>query len=160
MDIRLGRVVCHVPPYPAADWLAVLMTEFTVWDLIPGMCPDEEHLVTKALLENQITVQEFRDVCLQVIATATGRPWWIAVRLSHIAAANWESVGGNLAKNSVDASRISIGQWLDAVLLLCLEGMKPEQTTMFLSQLEMPPPGFETEVKEMEMSASAFMAMR
>lgn len=160
IDVRLGQTTVHIPALPAADWLAVLMTEFTIWDLIPGLCPDDEDIAIQALREGQLTADEFQDACLQVITTATGRPWWFAVRLIQVAAASWEVVGGNLAKSSVDAGRISIGQWLDITLLVCLEGMKQEQTTMFLSQLEAPPRGHEEEAKELEMSVSEFMALR
>lgn len=151
-----------MPALVAADWLAILMGEFDLFDLIPGLCDEGDDIeVQAALFEGEITVAEFKDACLGLISVAAGRPWWYSLRLIRTVASSWETIGGELAFRSIDANRISLGAWLDATLLICLRGMKPEQTTMFTSQLEMPPPELaQEEAPKLEMSRSQFLAMR
>ena len=159
IDVRLNGLNCRIPALPAADWLAVFMGPFTVMDIVPGLCPDDEADVIAMLAQGDLSITELRDAALAAITHVSGRPWWIAVRLVKIAAASWESLGGRLAQQNIDAGRISLGQWLDAILVIIVESIKPEQTTMFFSQLEMPPPGYGDELPEPEMNPATFMAM-
>lgn len=137
------------------------MGEFMPWDIIPGLCPDQEDEIVEELMDSSMSSAEFRDACLDVISEATGRPWWIALRLIAVASESWETVGGRLSYSSIHASQISLGAWLDAVFLICLESMPEDRITMFVSQLEAPPAGMNVgaEVEEMSMSRSSFMAL-
>lgn len=159
MSVRLGPHICHIPAMNAAEWLTVLMGEFDAWDILPGLCPEDESAIYDLLLSEQIPFIKFRNACLDVIGMAAGRPWWYALKLIAVASASWETVGGRLAYRNIKASEIPLGAWLDAVLLICLESIKPEQATMFLSQLEVAPKDMGIEVAEPEMSRSAFLAM-
>lgn len=166
VTVRFGGLVVDIPPMPASDWLSVLMqSPLELWDIIPGLCPDREEDIKDALLLGDIAVKEFRDLCFEVIAVASGRSWWFTLQLIQTVRASWEVLGGRLAYRQIDASKMPLGMWLDAALIVCLESMKPEQTTMFLSQLQMPPPGAEVPKEVLdaqipEMSKSTFMAMR
>lgn len=144
----------------AADWLSILMVEpLDLWDVVPGLCPDIEDQVTQFVIEGGLDVGELRLTGLATIEAATGRPWWVALRLVHLARHSWEVVGGNLSYRRVDASCTTLGAWLDAVLLIAVQNMEQDKITMFTSQLEAPPPEFAGDIPEPEMDRSSFFAL-
>lgn len=131
-----------------------------LWDIIPGMCTEADQLedqLTEAMLDDRIDFQQISDLCTQTLELASGRPWWITIRLVSTAMRSWEVVGGELAFRRIDATRIPFGAWLDAVLLICIRGMPSEKITMFMSQLEIAPKGIE--IPELEMDMNDFMAL-
>jgi hypothetical protein len=83
------------------------------------------------------------------------------MRLIKTAMVSWEIVGGELAFRGVDAERLSVSAWLDAVLLICLRALDSTKVTMFMSQLEVPPAEEleNSSPADMEMSADAFLAL-
>jgi hypothetical protein len=161
IDVALLGRRWVIPAMPASSWLQVLMAkEPDLWDIIPGMCDEAELLedqLTDAMLDDQISFQQITDLCTQTLELASGRPWWVTIRLVFAATRSWEVVGGELAYRCIDAQKIPLGAWLDAVLLICVKGMPSEKITMFMSQLEIAPKGIE--VPELEMDMSDFMAM-
>lgn len=130
-----------------------------LFDIVPGMCPGFEEILMPVLLEEQVSLADVRRAALDVVSAVTGRPWWFATRLIKTAAVSWELVGGELALRSVDAERISLSAWLDAVLLICLKQMESTKVTLFMSQLEAPPVEEMENVEDMEMSPDAFLAL-
>jgi hypothetical protein len=147
-----------IPPLPASAWLQVLMVDgVDLWDIVPGMCPEIEDELTSAVLDGFIPPDALRETCLDTIEMVSGRSWWFTTRLIATVAKSWEVVGGELAFRNVDASRISLGAWLDAALAVCLRALEPDKITMFMSQLDAPP--FEAKVPEPEMDRAAFLAM-
>jgi hypothetical protein len=158
LDVHIGNVAGTIPALPAADWLVVLMaTDLGIWDIVPGMCPDLEDDLDEALIQGDVNVSDIRDIALEVIATVSSRPWWFTLRLIAVVTASWETIGGDLVLHGVDATKVSLGAWLDAALLLCLRAMDPKDVTMFMSQLEAAPAG--EEVAELEMDRHAFLAL-
>lgn len=145
---------------PAADWLALLMQEnIDLFDIVPGLCPDLEERLMPLVFEEKIPLTDIRRASLDVISAVTGRPYWFAMRLIKTVSVSWEVVGGELALRGVDAERLSISAWLDAVLLICLKHLESAKVTLFMSQLEAPPVDEMENVPEMEMSADAFLAL-
>lgn len=144
----------------AAEWLLILMADpFDLWDIVPGLCPEIEDELMLLLIDEELEPDEVRRIALGAIEMATGRRWWVAIKLIQVACQSWEIIGGNLAYRGIDASRISLGAWLDAVLLITVQNMEPDKVTMFTSQLEVPPPEFADEVPEPEMNRSSFFAL-
>ena len=145
----------EIPAVPAAQWLRVLMTEdATVEDVFLELVPEGVTL----LLEEQGD-WDVGDLAKQIIDLASGRHWYIAMRLINVVRVNWNVVGATMLMKGVDANRLSLSGWLDVALLMVLQHMEQKDTTMFLAQLEIPPEGEETPEEEMEMTAEAFMAM-
>lgn len=134
-----------------------------LYDIVPRMCgPAFEDEIIEALLAEKIEVADLKRASLNVLSSVSGRPWWFTLRLIKTAVASWEIVGGELAFRGVDADKLSISAWLDAVLLICIRGLESAKVTMFMSQLEIPPPeeledGEESE--EMMISADQFLTM-
>lgn len=160
IDISVRGQHGTIPPLSAASWLAVLMTEdVDLWDVVPGLCPELNGPLTKMLLNEDVDPDDIRKVALDVIETASGRRWWVAVRLVSIVRQSWEVVGGEMTLQGIRPAEIPFGAWLDAALLICVKGLEADKVTMFTSQLEAPPPDSGIKVQEMTMSPSEFMAL-
>lgn len=152
----------EIPALSAADWLAVLMVESVeLDDIFPGLLSEEDtDLVEEAILSGSMELQEFRDLVLGVIETASARRWWVALRLVEVARTSWDVIGGEMILRGVDAESLSLSAWLDVLLLTILRNMEPKDTQMFTMRLETPPPEEKgAAVEELEMSQDAFMAI-
>ena len=152
----------EIPATPAAQWLAVLLTEGLMIDevVLELLHPDDEQALEEALLSGDIDTDELYEACLDLIEAASGRKWYVAMRLVFVVKESWNTLGGEIMLQGVDATHLSLAGWLDAVFLLMLRGMKRENVTMFLSQLEMPPPQERQEaMEEIEVGRDQFMSM-
>lgn len=156
VDVEVAGRVAHIPAMPAADWLAVLAHRpIDLEDVFPGLSPGGYELVDELLFSGVLSLEDLYQVVLDVITTVTGRPWWIAMRLIEGALLNWGLIGSRLVLAGIDADKISLSAWLDAVYMIIVEGTPEDQLTMFFSKLEFPPPGFEPK-EEITMDADAF----
>jgi hypothetical protein len=139
---------------PAADWLAVLMSPHlsvdTLLDLILGW--------EEAMVEIDYTMEDWAELCLDMISTVSARPWWITLRLVHYVRASWDSIGEQLV-TKMDAERVSLAAWLNVALITILREMDPKKVAMFIAQMEQPPAGVEVPAEELEMSAEQFRAL-
>lgn len=157
VGVEVAGVSVDIPALPAADWLAVLAAQpLDLEDVFPGLAPDGPETVDDLLFSGALSLDELYRIILDVITTVTGRPWWIAMRLITSAVKSWSIVGAKLVLSGVDAERVSLSAWLDAVFMIIVEGTPEDQLTMFLSQLEFPPPGFAPPL-EIAMERDAFM---
>ena len=143
----------EIPALPAAQWLRVLMNEdATVEDVFLELVPEGVQL----LLSGEDDVW---GLAKQILDLASGRHWYIAMRLIDVLRVNWNVVGATMLLKGVDANRLSLSGWLDVALLMVLQQMEQKDTTMFIAQLEIPPEGEESPEEEMTMTADAFMTM-
>jgi hypothetical protein len=146
----------EIPAMTAADWLGVLMVpDWELLDVFPGLLPEHEGY----LLGSQLSIEEIMELGTSIIATASARSWWVALRLIEVARGSWDVIGGELALKGVDADRLSLSSWLDVLLLILLRNMDQKDIPMFTMRLEQPPEGFEGPESEPTMSAQEFMAM-
>lgn len=162
VTVTIGSGEVEIPALSAADWLSVLMVEAVeLDDIFPGLLSEQDtDLVEEAILEGSLELQEFRDLILSVIETASARHWWVALRLIEVARTSWDVIGGELVLRGVDAESLSLSAWLDVLLLTVLRNMEPKDTQMFTMRLETPPPEAKDGAEqEMEMSQDAFMAI-
>ena len=155
--IQAGGREFEIPALPAADWLAILMTDpFDPDDLILSLVTNGKDL----LFLDTVSADDLEHVCLDVITTASARPWWVALRLVAMARSNWSVLGAELILKGVNPTQLSLAAWLDALLLVALKNMDPKDVTMFTLRLEEPPPEeMESAVEEMEMSADSFLSL-
>jgi hypothetical protein len=163
VEVQIGALRGVIPAQCAADWLAVLMADpLDLFDVIPGLCGEDlEHELSLGLLSGTYELKQVRRAALDTISAVTGRPWWFAMRLIKTAIASWEVVGGEVAMRGVDATKMSVSAWLDAVYYICLRGLESSKAQMFMSQLEVPPPEEmpEDPVETMEVSADEFFRL-
>lgn len=156
VEVEVCGEMVAIPALSAAEWLAVLAAKpIDLEDVFPGLAVDATELVDDLLYAERLSLDELSMITLDVISTVTGRPWWIAMRLITSAMANWGLIGAKLVLAGVDASRVSLAAWLDAVFMIIIEGTHEDKLTMFFSQLEFPPPGFEPQ-EEITMDRDAF----
>jgi hypothetical protein len=150
-----------IPAMCAADWLQVLMVEnLQPEQVFPGLLgEDDQDWFEDQLHQGQLDLEELYVLAFDVIATVTGRPWWVALRLIGIARDSWDALGGEMAQKS-DASRLSLAAWLDVLFLLVVRNIDDAKRNMFLMKLELAPEGWGPAPEEtMEMSGDAFLAM-
>jgi len=147
----------EIPALSAADWLAYLLQPVPDLDgLINDLLPGAEDL----LYELELNPDRLYEACLELVAMVSARPWWVALRQISVAADSWSILGAELALKHIDASRMSLALWLDALLIVTLQSMDPKDTTMFVMKLEAAPAGVsQDKPQEMEMSRDAFLSM-
>lgn len=149
-----------IPAMCAADWLSLLMDPgLTAEQVFPGLLESAEQLELEDLLHaGKVDLEEFLNLGLEVISIASGRKWWVALRLVAVAQGSWEALGGDMMVKA-DPTKLSLAGWLDVLFTLIVRNIEDSKRTMFLMKLETVPEGWGDEPEEMEMSASAFMAL-
>ena len=158
--ITLASHEVTIPALSAAEWLAVLMVGEKLWieDVLPGLLgEDDAKLVEDALYDGSLDLVDLHETGLKVVEFASGRPWWVSLRVIEAARANWDLMGAELMLHGIDASRVSLSAWIDVSTVLMTRLMKPEDATMFLMQLEAAPEG--EAAPEPEVSAAQFLSM-
>lgn len=161
MIITVGGEEFTIPALPAADWLAALMSEaFSLDDLFPGLLDNEDQdRATATIMNNFHDMDQFSQLTLDIIELASGRSWWVALRLIGAATSSWDVIGAELILKRIDPERLSLAAWLDAALLVMLRNMDEKDTTMFLLKVEAAPPEAAEQATEMTMTREAFASM-
>lgn len=158
--IDFGDRTVEIAGVPAVEWLTYLMAEPPDVDaLIVNLAPDLEEL----LFEDRLQLIEIYELLFDIIGSASGRDWWIAMRLLSALKGSWDVLWPYFIKQGYDPNVLSFSAFLDCTLAAILEHMEPKDTTMWLMKLEAPPPALPgrevQEVAELEMSRDAFSAM-
>lgn len=131
-----AETVITIPEEPAVTWLQYLLSDDPDFNgLIYDLMPE----VDDYYFEQQLSAADMFKKMLEVITMVSGRDWWIALRLIHLAYTAWHVLGPRLMISGVDATTVSLSAWLDAVLFVCIENMDPKDTAMFSMQLEIKP---------------------
>lgn len=162
VEVSVRGQAFTIPDRPAAWWLALLWDEnMSLLDLFPGALDEaDQEVIYDLMIDGHLALEDIQDLCLDIISLATGRKWWIALRLVGILRSHWATIGGEMLYRGMDASRMSLSGWLDVALLLIMRTFnKSQDATMFSLRLEQPPPGVEAEVEPDTMTEDAFMAM-
>lgn len=158
LAVRVAGREYEVEPWSAADWLSVLMAEdLDLDDVLEVLAPDVADALYRSLLQDQVTIEDYVALGTDLITVASGRPWYKALRLIGTMSRSWDVVGAELEKRGIDASRISLGAWLDVALITMLGLMEEKDVTMFVTKLEAPPPG--SDPMDQEMSRDDFAAL-
>ena len=144
----------EIPALPAVDWLEVFMEPtWMAEDILLKLLPGDQ-----GALED-IDLDDLDNLGLDILEEVSGRHWWVADRLIQSLAASWDVLGAEAVLHQVDPERLSLAAWLDAMLLLTLRRIDPEQAPMFTARLEAPPPGEEMPEEEMAMSEGQFLSL-
>jgi hypothetical protein len=139
----------------AADWLEILMEKdldlHALLDLIPGF---DEYL-----LDSDMEPEEMRALVDDMITTASGRQWWITLRLLWVANSHWDTIGPTMI-TKLDPDRVSLSAWMAVLQLTLIEGMEPKNAKMFIAQIQAPPAGAESVPDaRQDLTAREFLAM-
>jgi hypothetical protein len=154
--LTLAGVDFEIPALSAADWLAVLMKpNMDLDDMVNAFIPEAEDL----LFTSNLGLDELHTACTDTISLVSARPWWVTMRLIHVARESWDVLGGEMAFRQADADAMSLAKWLDMLLVVIIRAMDPKDTMKFSMQLEAPPESVETNPEDMEMTSSEFLAL-
>lgn len=150
----IGQREFEIPALPAADWLAVLMRPDWIGDdIFLELMPDGLKLL------DLIDPEQAEDLATDIIEEVTGRHWWIAFRLVGFLVETWEVMGPEAIFHQVDAEKLSLAAWLDAMLVLLLSRVSKDHAPGFVARLESPPYGEEIPEEEMAISEGQFLSM-
>ncbi len=152
-----------IPALDAAAWLEVLLDEeLDPEALFPGLCAPETIIeVNDLIILGEITMGQMQEAIFDVIEAASGRRWWITLRLCKAIRGSWDVVGGELASRGVTPFGISLSYWLDgayARIIRLLAENDPRSAADFARQLVSPPPGMAMENFDRDRAAEAFKA--
>jgi hypothetical protein len=154
ITIRIGANEYEIPALPAADWLEIFMR--------PSWSPDDV-LIDLAGVDVDVVLglemDDTDDLVTDIFEEVTARHWWIANRIIQVALDSWDIMGPEAIFNGVDADKLSLAAWLDAMLVLVLRRIKDDSASMFVAQLELPPAGEVIPEEEMAMSEDQFLSM-
>ena len=160
-DIVIVDRTYRIPPLPAVDWLTILLDEqvslFAVTALLE---PDANEDIEEHMLCGRYGRDDLEELTWELVAIAAGRPWWTTLYLignvKHVS--NVDQVKGELALHGVDATRISLSSWLDAVYRIFTQHMKPEDRQKFDLLLARPPAGIKVKT-DANANRAAFRAL-
>lgn len=131
-----SQTTITIPAEPAVTWLQYLLSDDPDFNgIINDMMPELDDYY----FEHELSSTDLFKKMLEVITVASGRNWWVTLRLTAVAAGAWHILGPQLLMNGVDATVVSLSAWLDGLLYLCIENMDPKDTAMFSMQLEIEP---------------------
>jgi len=163
-DLRGKRFT--VPAMAASNWLTLLLKDrLSLTDIIPGLLSEEEQdEVNLGVIDGSVTIEEITTIAEDVLSVASGRDWWVTVRLVTIAKMNWDIIGGELGKLGLDWTVTPLGTWLDVAYSVMRTAIaeggdsKTAQSrlTKFVNDLERSPADPNEELDE-EAEAEAFM---
>jgi hypothetical protein len=157
LEVRSGAQTFTVPALCATDWLQYLLRadpdfDGLLLDILPG--------VEDQLWAEEVSLNQVYELLMDIVGSVSGRAWWIALRLISVAFTGWHIVGPSMIKSGFDPNTLSLAAWLDGLLMTVLENMSPQDTTMFIMRLEIPPAGIEADIeKDLEMDRGAFLSL-
>lgn len=150
-------VTWTVPAVPALSWLEILLAEEIDFEAIfPGLCGEDAVLdVNWRILSG--TLDDLEPVIRDCIEVASGRRWWITLRLMSVLRENWEAVAPAVA--GVPSDRVSLATWLDVAYGVLVERLShdPKYLSEFTSRLVQPPREAAEPIND-EVEGNAFLA--
>lgn len=143
--IVLGDKSYEVPALPASAWLTILLDEpVSLFAVVPGLLqPSADEELEELILAGRYSRDELEELVWELVSIAAGRPWWTTLYLLGNAKhpQNVDRVKGELTLHGVDATRISLAAWLDAVYVIFTNGKDQQERQKFDIALTRPPPG-------------------
>lgn len=149
-----------LPHLPADAWILALSDVDPVACVIPGMLdePSEERLY-RLVESGRMSLDGLRDLAFQAVSEASGRKWWIAMKIVGMAGSDDGEFFGRLLLKGIDPGRLTFGAWCAAAYALALSGQESKDRLRFTSKLMAPPAGFEEQADEgMDFSSMVKMA--
>ena len=160
-DIVIVDHIYRVPSLPAVEWLTILLDDHVSLFAITGLLePDANEAIEEHILADRYTRTEWEQLTWELVAIAAGRPWWTTLYLlgnaKHVN--NVDTVKGELALHGVDATKISLSSWLDAVYRIFTQHMTSEDRQKFDLLLARPPAGIKVQT-DANANRAAFAAL-
>jgi hypothetical protein len=160
-DIVIVDKTYRIPALAAVGWLEILLDDQVSLFAITGLLePDANADIEEHILNGRYQRDEWEQLTWELVAIAAGRPWWTTLYLignaKHVN--NVDAVKGELALHGVDATKISLSSWLDAVYRIFTQHMKQEDRQKFDLLLARPPAGIKVKT-DTAANRAAFSAL-
>ena len=155
--VELGDIVCTIPPRPALAWLLPIIDQDWL-EIVPGMLDSVDSTVDRLLAEHLISAEDCAVAARDAVSTATGMPWWSAVRLA-LAIVDTPEIAAELLLCRIDFEMISIGGLVQAVYRLLVREADTKQRSKIDSQLRQPPEGIGPKRYDPNVAADLFEQM-
>lgn len=146
-------------PYaPAGAWLDRITDphHFAV-RVIHLMDPDFHELFLDRIEESAHARQDILQLARSAIAAASGRKWWEAERLSHLACT--DTVIGSVMATGADPERMSLAAYLSLVWVTVARNLDENKRMSIEMELTMPPPEAVDEAVPETMDLNSTVAM-
>lgn len=145
-DILIGDRLFRVPALTADHWLEILLpNQVSLWSILPGLLDedDADEYLTELMISGALDRDEYEEIVWEVVGIAAGREWWTALHLLGNAKAEQHTmiIRGELALRGVDATRLSLAAFLDAIYMIFVEKMTEPNRQRFDLLLSKAPPG-------------------
>lgn len=162
VDVNLSGYRFTIPAHPASVWLQILTDEqVNGLDVLPGLLDEEgEQRFDELVFSGGLERDEYTNTIYEIIAEVSGHTWWWTMHLlSLLQGPNATQWLGEMTR--LDASRVSLGAWLNSLYSLLVKYQKEEDRMRLDMELEMPPPGIELEISQADQKATeqAFFSM-
>lgn len=155
--LDLKGVEVEVPALTAAQWLNIFMSKSPDMNDLLDLIPDLDEL----LITEKIDIDDVNALTMEMITVASGRDWWITLRLLGVAAMHWDNIGYRMI-TKIDANQASFAAWMLVLQSTLIDTMEPDSVPMFIAQVQMPPPGVaqeEARTQHKELTAREFLAV-
>lgn len=165
-EVAFGDQTYRVPAMDAAQWLELLLAQPIDFEgLFPGLAgPQAVCEVNQMILAGQASADDLERAILDLLEAVSGRSWWVTLRLCYSVRSNWESIGGEMARNGVHPWGMPLGYWLDAaystMIDLMLKGPKPKAAADWSRAVTQPPVTEMRQVDEVANTAAFLAALR
>lgn len=136
-----------IPALAAVAWLKILLAQdLDLEAVFPGLAgPQAVMDVNNLILDGAGSQDELEQAILDVLEVASGRSWWITLRLCVSVRAHWEWVGGDMARHGVTPFDVPLSYWLDGAYVTMFQGIlertgKAQVVSDWTQALTTPPP--------------------
>lgn len=160
ITVEIGGREFVIPPRPAADWIAAVLTEeeiFPVMSLLNDS--DYEDVKDLVLIDGAADLNDVIEASQDALEAVAGWPWWTAEILIRSAAAEWRLIFGEMTKRGLDPSRLPLGAWLSGLYAMATENLDETKRMAFDMKIDRPPAGSGIAKEDQERwAAEAFAA--
>jgi hypothetical protein len=158
--VRLAGRDYAIPPLPAIDWLEAILGG-TQAAIIPSWFRDGQEAVFAAIMDGTVTDLDLDEATRDAVTVAAGRPWWWVTQLVGMAAHDnrtWTSLHGRMVLAGIDATRLPLAAWVDALYAAICELYAGDQEgrQRFDVTVDTPPDGVDIDEEE---EGAAFLAL-
>jgi hypothetical protein len=156
--VAVSHIKLTVPPQPATPWILALAGDDPVGSVLPGMLSErDDERLWNLVSSGKADSKDLHKAFCSAVAEASGRPWWVALKLVGMCDGSPEFIG-RLTLKGVDPDRIPFARWCAAVYALAMANADEKARMKFDAKLDAPPAGVEFEDEGMSFESMVAQA--
>lgn len=162
IQVSFGEQQFTIPAMNAHQWCQMLLGDpLDPYDIFPLLAGEKAVIaVEDAIGDGEVSSEDVARHALEVVTVAGDRPWWVTLRMLHIATQAWDRIGATLVREGVDARHLPLAAWLNAIWAITLAYIDPKSLAAWTHQMEDPPKGWETAIDFDEQERAFLAAMK